>query len=192
MVELVVTVLIVSILFAVGVPSYSGWMQNQQIRAGAESILNGIQVARSEAVKNDSPARFVLCSGSNPLSASWEVLVASAPAAAPPVSLACGANSNAAAGEIRVQERSGQEGSRFAQVTDLVVAGATTVTYNSLGRVVANTDGTASLTSISVTTPATTALPNGGRKLQINVGIAGNPRMCDPSPELAATDPRHC
>jgi len=182
-----VGIIIVSLLFALAARNYSGWIQNQQIRTAAEAILNGIQVTRSEAVKNNGRARFVLCG--LPTS-SWEVLAVSATAAAPVASLACGAGSNAAAGEIRVQERSGQEGSRFAQVAvnngAIGVTTINTVTFNSFGRVVANADGSAAITQLDVSTLT------GDRPLRITLGAAGNTRMCDPSPLLPATDPRHC
>lgn len=182
LIELIVGIIIVSTLFALAANNYRGWVQNQQIRTAAESILNGIQVTRSEAVKNNERARFVLCS----LPAStWEVLAVSATAAAPAASLACGAGSSAAAGEVRVQERSGQEGSRSAQVA-VTPNGATTVTFNSFGRVVANADGSTSITQVDVSTST------GDRPLRITVGAGGNTRMCDPSPQLPATDPRHC
>ena len=182
LIELMVGIIIVSLLFVLSTRSYSGWIQNQQIRTAAESILNGIQITRNEAVKNNGRARFVLCGLA---ASSWEVLAASAPAAAPVASLACGAGSNAAAGEIRVQERSGQEGSRFAQVV-VTPGGATTITFDSFGRVVANADASASIAQVDVSTPT------GDRPLRITLGTAGNTRMCDPSPQLSATDPRHC
>src|ERR1019366_216278 len=134
--------------------------------------------ARSSALNNNASARFVLCDANDtPPTSSWEVLAASATAVAPTASLACAAGSNpgsnAAAGDIRVQERSGQEGSKFAQVAVLPI-GATTVTFNSLGRVVnLNAGGSAPLA-------------------QINLWPGGNTKMCDPSPLLAANDPRHC
>jgi type IV fimbrial biogenesis protein FimT len=182
LVELMVAIIIASLLFALAVPSYNGWIQNQQIRNAAESILNGIQLARSEAVKNNRSARLALC---DLPSSSWEVLAASTVAPAPAASLACGAGSNAAAGEIRVQERTGQEGSRQAQLT-VTPNGATTVTFNSLGRVVANADGSAAITQVDVATTT------GDRPMRIMIGVGGNARMCDPSPLLAAGDPRRC
>jgi type IV fimbrial biogenesis protein FimT len=190
LIELMVGITIVGILFMLAAPSYRTWIQNQQIRAGAESILNGIQLARSSALNNNASARFVLCDvNDTPPTSSWEVLAASATAAAPTASLACaGANpgSNAAAGDIRVQERSGQEGSKFAQVAVLPI-GATAVTFNSLGRVVnSNADGSVPITQIDVSTPT------GDRPLRIKVLSGGNTKMCDPSPLLAANDPRHC
>ncbi len=182
LIELMVGIVIVSLLFGLAATSYSGWIQNQQIRTAAESILNGIQVARSEAVKNNARVRFVLCGQP---SSSWEVLAASAAAGAPAVSLACGAGSNAGAGEIRVQERSAQEGTRLAQVA-VTPNGATTVTFSSLGRVGPNADGSQPITQIDVSTPTA------DHPLRVTLGAAGNTRMCDPSPQLSATDPRHC
>ena len=182
LVELLIGIALLGILMAFGIPSFQGWLQNAQIRTAAESVQNGIQVTRNEAVKDNGRARFVLCG--LPAS-SWEVLAVSPTAAAPVASLACGAGSNAAAGEIRVQERSSQEGSRLAQVV-LTPNGASTITFNSLGRVVANADASASITQIDVSTPT------GDRPLRITVGAGGNIRMCDPSPNLAASDPRHC
>ena len=185
LIELMIAVVIVGVLLVLAAPSYSTWIQNQQIRTAAESILNGIQLTRNEAVKNNGRARFVLCGLPD---SSWEVLAVSALAAAPAASLACGAGSNAVAGEVRVQERSSQEGSRLAQVIalDQASAVATTITFNSFGRVVANADASAPITQIDVSTPT------GDRPLRVTVGAGGNTRMCDPSPLLSATDPRHC
>lgn len=190
LIELIVGITIISILFMLAAPSYRTWVQNQQVRAGAESILNGLRLARSSAVSINGTARFVLCDVNNQTT-SWEVLAASATAAAPTASFACaGASpgSNAAAGDTRVQERSGQEGSKFAKISTVVPNGATTVTFNSLGRVMnLNADSTLPLTQINVTNPG------GDRPLQINIANpGGNTRMCDPSPLLAASDPRHC
>ena len=182
LIELLVGLAIMGLLFALAAPSYSDWIQNQQIRAAAESIVNGIQLTRGEAVKNNGQARFALCKLNT---SSWEVLAESATAPAPAVSLACGANSNAAAGEIRVQERSSQEGSQLAQLV-VTPNGATTVTFNSFGRIVANNDASNSITQVNVST-ATASRP-----LRVTLGTTGNTRICDPSPLLASTDPRHC
>lgn len=187
LVELMITILIISVLSMIAIPSYGSWIQNQQIRTAAESILNGIQMARSEAVKNNGQARFVLCG--LPAS-SWEIRAASSIAAANAVaSPVCG--TTVPAGEIRAQERSGQEGSRLAQVAvnggAIGVTTITTVTFNSFGRVVTpNADGSAPITQVGVTTPT------GTRPLQVRVSTGGSTRMCDPSPLLPVTDPRHC
>lgn len=182
LIELLIGIVIAGILLMVGVNSFSMWMQNQQTRVATEAILNGMQVARVEAVKRNSTARFVLCGLP---AASWEILAASAAAPQPATSTACGAGSNAAAGEERVQERSGQEGTKNASVT-VTPSGATTVTFNGLGRVTTNFDGSAPITQVDVSNP------KGDRPMRIAISTAGSLRMCDPSANLPAGDPRKC
>ena len=182
LIELLIGMAIAGILLMVGVNSYTQWMQNQQTRVAAESILNGMQVARVEAVKRNTTARFVLCG--LPAS-SWEILAASATAPLPAASAACGSGSTATVGEERVQERSGQEGSRNVSVA-VTPNGATTVTFNGLGRITSNFDGSTPFTQVDVSNP------NGNRPLRITVSVAGSLRMCDPSANLKAGDPRKC
>lgn len=177
LVELMVAVVIVALLLALAMPNYSTWIQNQQTRVAAESILNGIQLARNEAVKNNGKARFVLCA---PPDSSWEVLAVSA--TVPSAALACGA---AGAGIVSVQTRSGQEGSRLSQVA-VTPAGEFAVTFNSFGRVVAGDAIAAPITDIDVANPL-----GGDRPLKITLGVGGNIRMCDPLLP-ALTDPRRC
>lgn len=182
LIELMIAVVIVGILLMVGVTSYGTWSQNQQVRVAAESIIDGMQLARAEAVKRNTTTRIVLCGAA---SSSWEILAASAAAPQPTASMACGAGSNALVGEERVQERSAQEGSRNAQI-QVTPNGATTVTFNSMGRVAANADASAAITQVDVSNP------NGDRPLRITVSTGGSLRMCDPSPKLQAGDPRAC
>ena len=52
--ELVVTVLIVGILASFALPSFADFIRRNQLRAGAESILDAVQLARSEAVKRNA------------------------------------------------------------------------------------------------------------------------------------------
>lgn len=187
LVELLVAITIAGILLSLASKSYSAWVQNQQIRNAAESILNGLQVARSEAVNSNSNVRFVLCS--LPAS-SWEILAASPGAPVPAVSTACGGGSNAGAiaglTEIRVQEKSANEGAPNVLVV-VTPAGTTTVTFNGMGRVVGNADASAPFTLVALTNP-----PVATRPLSVSQTSGGSSRMCDPSPTLAASDPRHC
>lgn len=182
LIEMMIAITIAALLMMLGVPSFNLWMQNTQTRTDAESILNGLQLARAEAVKRNTTARFVLCGAA---SSSWEILAASAAAPQPTASLACGAGSNAQTDEERVQERSAQEGSSNAQI-QVTPNGATTVTFNSIGRVAANLDASAAITRVDVSNP------NGDRPLRITVSTGGSLRMCDPSPQLQPGDPRAC
>jgi type IV fimbrial biogenesis protein FimT len=198
LIEIMIGLVIIAILFGLAANNYSDWIQNQQIRTAAMSIENGLQTARGEAVKLNGSVRFTLCDVANGLvTSSWEVLAASA-VAVPAASVACAKSTAVNPGEILVQERSGQEGSRMAQVatnaavpavvaSPIAADGSSTVTFNSYGRVVANINGgAASIAVIEITTPT------GTRPLWIEIGTGGNIRMCDPSPLLPANDPRRC
>lgn len=161
LIELMVAIAIFGIVFVMGVPAYSGWIQNQQIRAAAESILNGIQLTRAEAVRQNTNVQFSLTA--LPMSG-WTVSVASTTAV--------------------IQTRSGQEGSANARVATLP-AGATTVTFNGLGRATTNLDGSAPLTEADVTSTASSAARN------LNIRVSGGMvNMCDPA--LPATNPQSC
>lgn len=200
LIELMVAVAIFGLLMALGSASFSNWMQNLQTRTAAEAILNGVQVARSEAVKRNMSTIFVLCdvaAGGN--GSSWDVLAASAPgvAGASGFATACGADSGSATGWERVQQRSAQEGSRNAIVTVTNAAGANAVAFSGMGRVVTPPMPNLSLPPSGNAinqgiTGVTVNNPKGDRSLSITVAPGGSVRMCDPSPSLAATDPRRC
>lgn len=161
LIELMIAIVIFGILLAMGVPAYSGWVQNQQIRTAAESILNGIQLTRAEAVRQNTNVQFSLTA--LPMS-DWQVSVASTAAV--------------------IQTRSSQEGSANARVATLP-AGATTVTFNGLGRATTNLDSSAPLTEADITSTAASATR------QLNILVSGGMvHMCDPA--LPATNPQSC
>ncbi len=55
LIEVMVAVAIIGVLMALGMPAYSTWIQNTQIRTAAEAILNGLQTARNEAIRETPP-----------------------------------------------------------------------------------------------------------------------------------------
>lgn len=62
LVELMIAVAIVGITLMAGLPMLKSWSQNMQIRASAEATLNGLQYARTEALKRNTTVRFTLTS----------------------------------------------------------------------------------------------------------------------------------
>ncbi len=202
LVEVLVAIAIFGILITLGIGSFSSWIQNQQTRTAAESILNGMQLARGEAVKRNAPAIMVLCDvNGGGTGSSWDVLaaVSSGVSATAGYAQACQSDSATATQWERIQRRYSQEGSRNAVVT-VTAAGANAIAFNSFGRVT-----TLSATGTLPLPPAPSAITQGitlvtvtnpkGDKplgLRVTVGIAGNARMCDPSPNLATSDPRAC
>lgn len=177
LVELLIALVIMGLLLGMGARSFRAWIQNQQIRVAAESILNGMQLARGEAVKRNGNAAFFLCGDLTTATpdSSWDVLAASAPGVAVPCSTA---PSGAATGWERVQRRSGQEGSRNALVGS--TASLNAVAFNGFGRVVIVSGlpaaFTQSITKVDVTNPQ-----GGDRPLSIMVSSGGSMRMCDSS-----------
>lgn len=54
LVELLITMVIAVILATVAVPSFSSYIDNQRVRAGAQDLYSALQYARSEAVKRNA------------------------------------------------------------------------------------------------------------------------------------------
>jgi type IV fimbrial biogenesis protein FimT len=69
LIELMVVVTLVAILATVAGPSMREQLANFQVRSAAEGIANGLNVARAEAARRNSPAAFTLNSGG----AGWSV-----------------------------------------------------------------------------------------------------------------------
>jgi type IV fimbrial biogenesis protein FimT len=60
LIEVLVTLAILAIVTKLSMPTYGVWIGNQQIRAGAESIINAVNIARFEAMKRNSRVLFQL------------------------------------------------------------------------------------------------------------------------------------
>lgn len=192
LIELMIGIVIVSLLMFIGAPSFSLWIQNTQIRTAAESIQNGLQIARAEAVRRNTNVRFNLTNATGMVA--WSVDCVNVTADCP----------------TGIQSRSGSEGgvnSRVGisvaalpspvpatQFNTPLAAGAglpAGVTFNGLGRIPAlNPDGTANnddITRIDVTNAAR----SDARRMVVVVTTGGQIRMCDPALSLAA-NPQGC
>lgn len=65
LVEAMVSVAIIAILVAVGVPSYQTWISQSRVRSAAEAVLAHVQFARSESIKQDRNLFVTVTTGSN-------------------------------------------------------------------------------------------------------------------------------
>jgi type IV fimbrial biogenesis protein FimT len=166
LIELCIGVAILAILSAMAAPSFNAWIQSSQIRTSAESIQNGLQLARAEAVRQNTQVQFVMDA-----SYGWSVGCVTVSATCPAV----------------IQSRAASEGSTNAVVGVTVNGGGSalpaTVTFNGIGRI------TAPLveTDFNVTNPTG---GSGMRNLRVAVSTGGQIRMCDPA--LSSSDPRGC
>lgn len=167
LIEIMISFALVGILVVIAVPAFQHWVQNAQIRNGAEGILNGLQQARGEAVRRNAIVQFTLTNQSG-----WAISTAATKTTPAAVILT----------------RDAQEGSNNASVS---TGGATTVSFNGMGWAIPNPDGSPGLSTIDVTSATMSADPS-IRPLRVVILGGGSLKMCDPSPTLAAGDPRIC
>jgi type IV fimbrial biogenesis protein FimT len=180
LIEVLIALSIMGLLFMLALPSMAKFLQNSQIRTAAESLQNGLQLARAEAVRRNTRIEYVLM-------------------AVDPNVGNVGGTPNVAGPNWMV--RNFQPGGAYT-ATDFVQGGGTyqspnvviaapdaTIVFNGFGR----TDLTGTDT-ITITYPgAGTCIAAGGqvRCLNITIQIGGQIRMCDPS-ITDATDTRTC
>lgn len=180
LVELVIGIAIVAILLFMGVPSFNLWIQNTQNRTAAESILNGLQLARMEAVRRNVAVRFDFTDTDGKMS--WNVGCVY-------VTDDCPAT---------IQSRSASEGTLNARVgvssaaiplptptghfSTAIAAGAglddgdAGVSFNGVGRVPGANIGT-DITRVDVTHATMTQ----ARRYVVTINPGGQIRMCDPA-----------
>lgn len=166
LIELMVTVALLSILMLLAFPAFTEWIQNSRIRTAAEAVQNGLQLARAEAVKRNARVEFAL----NGATSGWAVRT-------PP-------------GGTAIQQRAAGDGSGNVVVTT-APAGAVKVIFDGLGRAnTTNVDGTAILRTINLDVPVAVLPAVRSRDLRVTIGVDGSIRMCDPS--VSGTDSRKC
>jgi type IV fimbrial biogenesis protein FimT len=191
LIELAVALAVFALLLAIIAPSAGAWMANMQIRATAESIQNGLQKARMEAVRRNLPVRFSLVSTNDPAvmddscalssnSASWTVSV-NDPAGK------CGGALSDTADPMLVETYAAGVYARRVVVSATAADGATaahSVTFDGFGRIV----GATALAQVDL---ANAAAGNDFRPLRILISSGGSVRLCDPR-VTATSDPRAC
>lgn len=151
LIELMITITVLAIALSIAIPGFRTWVINAEIRNAAESIQNGLQRARAEAVARNTNVEFVLGPGT-----SWVVRVS---------------------GGDDIDDRSSNDGSKSAEA-DVDPAGATTVTFSNMGIIVPNAGAPApaKIDEIDITSSS-----SGGHPLRITIGAGGRIRMCDPA-----------
>ena len=194
LIEIVIAIGVLGILIVLGAPSFGEWLQNQQTRAATEATLNGLQIARAEAVRRNAQVRFQFVSdltagcALSTISLNWVVSIGDPTGACDkPIDVLAPATP----GPV-IQSRSAAEVSPNAAVAVTPSGGtppSTTVTFNALGGVVSqNADGSAPIAKIDISNPKITSAV--ARPLRVVVTAGGSIRMCDPA--VASADPRAC
>jgi len=166
LVELLTAVVIVGIILALALPNLAGFVASSRIRTVAESYENGIAQARAEAVRLNTQVEFL------PSTGSWQVRQLSP-----------------APGSV-LHQRSDDQALSTVTAT-ITPAGATGVTFDAFGRVLAtNPDGTSAITQVNFDVSNGATLGTARRRLRLLVQTGGSVKLCDPL--VATTDPRAC
>jgi type IV fimbrial biogenesis protein FimT len=192
LIELMTVLAVVGVVLALGVPAYSEWIQNTQIRTASESMLVGVKLARAEALKRNEIVHFQMMTSSTDASCGrsatgveWVVSVDDASgmcdatdSSQPPRIVRRNART---AGTSNVTYQSAQTGN---------AAFVGTVDFDALGRLVTAGDVTIDIMNSSGTCAAD-ASDGKMRCLRILVTSGGQIRMCDPAVS-ASGDTRKC
>lgn len=174
-VEMVITLVIVLIVLALALPRFGDWLKNSEIRTAAESLQNGLQQARNEAVRRNTAVEFRLTGGS-----AWEVRLADV----------------TVANRVLVNRPSVEGSPNAVLTTDTAgLSGIKTLTFDGMGRRYptskTNADGSVVLTRICVDLSSGVLAAAETHDLEIYIPIGGSVRMCDPKVS-SSTDTRVC
>jgi type IV fimbrial biogenesis protein FimT len=180
MIEMFITLFVLAIVLATGMPSAVHWVHQWQIRASAESLRSALQKTRAEAIARNTKINITLGdSGGLP---QWRIGCARVTALCP--------------NNLHAQVASAGSGIRWgaakaaaaANISVALTAGAglpATVAFHALGnapRVVSGSE----IARIDVLHPADSA----AGRLVVRTDGAGNVSICDPA--LPVSDVRGC
>jgi type IV fimbrial biogenesis protein FimT len=168
MLELMVAVTLAGMLLLAGLPSFTTFLRNAEVRSTAESISNGLRLARSEATRLNRPVSFTLAGGGN---TSWTINIFNPVTGAllqPPI------------------DRYSKFEVGRSTMAATAPANAVAVTFNGLGRIVSPSPiATPNLQQIDVAS----IVDGEARTLRIYADDMRGIRMCDPDPAIKALMP---
>lgn len=188
--EMIVAMAILGVLLGLALPSFAEWMRNAKIRTITESIQNGLQLARAEAVRRNTVVRFQLVDVTTNACAlsttgpNWVVSLDN-------VAGKCATAASETADPRIVQLKSHAEGGNNNTVLAAALAGGgaaqSSIMFDGLGRVTPVPAANIEI-DVSNDTPGLSCLvagESGGRTksrcLRVVVTAGGQIRMCDPA-----------
>jgi type IV fimbrial biogenesis protein FimT len=183
----VITLALFGVLLGLGIPAFTTFIQNAQIRNAAENAMTGINMAKAEAVRRNSTVRFQLvtdltsgCALSQ-TSGSWIVSQDSA------VGL-CDVAPSETTTPRTFRKHSAQDGSPKVSVT---ATGSSSIVFNGLGRIVGTGISQIDINHSTLACEHVDLVNGTARCLRILVSTGGLAKLCDPKMAVT-TDPRYC
>ncbi len=184
LVELVVAIALLGLLLGLAAPSFGIWTRNAKVRTVSDSLLTGVRLAQSEAVRRNRQVVLFLTTSqqcnnavtANANGAYWAVRTVGLTAGETVETVQCGTLADSAQG--------------------VTITGPTALCLNSLGRQVTNADpgvgGAACALAAAGVSTYDVATTLGDRPLRVLVGLSGQARMCDPARVLSAVNTDGC
>lgn len=200
LIEVMITIVVMSILAMLAMPSFTTWLANSRVRSTAESLQNGLRLAQAEAVRRSRQTVFVLTSAAPALSATpsttgknWYIqalpLSGSSSASSASSSSSAAAGSSAASTDFI-------RGDAFATQNAVNVTGDNAIIcFNSVGRLVSNSAtgiSSASCSAPDISVNYRVTATGADRPLTVQVSLGGKIRMCDPAKTLSDSHPDGC
>lgn len=185
-IELAVTLVVMSLLMIIAIPSFGSWLADSRIRSTAESMQNGLRMALAEAMRRNRVSVFAL--------------TRNAPGTAAPlapngpnwlVGLLPLANTD----EVGTGALQYVQGSSYGTQAAVTVQGPAVLCFGPLGQQVpldSASNGLSADCSSDNPTVYTVAAAGGDRPLQLQVYLGGRVRLCDPAKTLSEENPDGC
>ncbi len=172
LVELLIALAVLAILVSLAAPNFNVWINNSRIQTVAESVLNGLQQARAEAIKRNERVSFRLLAPDQPLL--WKIEVVATATAVDQIQ----------AQELKarlVPDPTLMSGPFNADV--MITTPAFITTFDGFGRVVPNRGVPAPPTMRRIIFDIHPKVMDtqSSRELRIDIATGGQIRMCQPS-----------
>jgi type IV fimbrial biogenesis protein FimT len=184
LVELMVTVVLMSLLLGLAAPNFRTWIRNAQVRTVSDALQNGMRLAQSEALQRSRQVVFFLTADNDCTNtmaaaangANWAIRTVPMTAGEVSEVVQCGVLSDIAEG--------------------VAINGPTAVCFNSMGRQTANastgvTSGNCTLDASGLSTYNVSAT-GADRSLRVLLTLGGQSRLCDPARTLSDSAPDGC
>ncbi len=190
LIELMVGLVLLGILIGLGLPSFTAWIRNSQVRTVAEATQNGVRLAQAESVRRN---RTVVFSLTNATPASGATAVAGGRNwSTQTVPLLTGEPVEFIRGGMLADVASGVV---ITAVTDTATpAAVNAICFNSNGRLAAPASpGVPNAVCAATPVRFDFTQTNADRPLRVTVAVGGQVRICDPNrPALSPTSPDGC
>ena len=187
LIEIMIGLAILGLLLGMGLPAFNTFLANSKLRNTAEALQSGLTLARSEAMRRNQTAEFLLTSDEINLGT-----VGTVTAATSGIHWLVRVRDPASGVYQLIEAKSGYEGSgqTGGGTTVQVSASEANIAFRGLGGTSLGAIATFDVSNPQAGACHATATPSPIRCLRVQVSVAGQIRICDPT--TAAPDTRAC